>query len=229
MRRLTHNPFFFFALCLCAVMFCLMELWCIPFFAGLFVLLYAVIPYTAFQIKRSSALRKIGRICEKKHYTFAVKKVSRTERLLTIKTEKETLCITFFSVYRHANTVVTVTDEDHLLLQDSKSGTVAYATPAGGGYAMHGASVRKTNAFEFNPSARVVKNFPSRMKTTEVSLMPCASCCGEDAIRLLIVYPPACELFCKQKDECVLSGIGMRVGRMEVQTFTSFCAFLSAK
>ena len=229
MRRLTHNPFFFFALCLCSVLFCLMELWCIPFFAGLFVLLYAVIPYTAFRIKRSSALRKIGRICEKKHYTFAVKKVSRTERLLTIKTEKETLCITFFSVYRHANTVVTVTDEDHLLLQDSKSGTVAYATPAGGGYAMHGASVRKTNAFEFNPSARVVKNFPSRMKTTEVSLMPCASCCGEAAIRLLIVYPPACELFCKQKDESVLSAIGMRVGRTEVQTLTSFCESLSAE
>ena len=229
MRRLTHNPFFFFALCLCAVLFCLMELWCIPFFAGLFVLLYAVIPYTAFQIKRSSALRKIGRICEKKHYTFAVKKVSRTERLLTIKTEKETLCITFFSIYRHANTVVTVTDEDHLLLQDSKSGTVAYATPAGGGYAMHGASVRKTQAFEFNPSARVVKNFPSRMKTTEVSLMPYANCCGEAAIRLLIVYPPACELFCKQKDESVLSAVGMRVGRTEVQTLTSFCEFLSAK
>ena len=229
MRRLTHNPFFFFALCLCAVLFCIMELWCIPFFAGLFVLLYAVIPYTAFQIKRSSALRKIGRICEKKHYMFAVKKVSRTERLLTIKTEKETLCITFFSIYRHANTVVTVTDEDHLLLQDSKSGTVAYATPAGGGYAMHGASVRKTNAFEFTPSARVVKNFPSRMKTTEVSLMPCASCCGESAIRSLIVYPPACELFCKQKDESVLSAVGMRVGRTEVQTLTSFCEFLSAK
>ena len=199
MRRLTHNPFFFFSLCLCAVLFCLMELWSLPFFVGLFVLLYAVIPFTAFQIKRALAIKKISRICEKKHYTFAVKKVSRTERLLTIKTEKETLCITFFSIYRHANTVVTVTDEDHLLLQDSKSGTVAYATPAGGGYAMHGASVRKTNAFEFNPSARVVKNFPSRMKTTEVSLMPYANCCGEAAIRLLIVYPPACELFCKQK------------------------------
>ena len=229
MRRLTHNPFFFFSLCLCAVLFCLMEPWCIPFFAGLFVLLYAVIPYTAFRTKRSSALRKIGRICEKKHYTFAVKKVSRTERLLTIKTEKETLCITFFSVYRHANTVVTVTDEDHLLLQDSKSGTVAYATPAGGGYAMHGASVRKTQAFEFNPSARVVKNFPARMKTTEVSLMPYANCCGESAIRSLIVYPPACELFCKQKDESVLSAVGMRVGRTEVQTLTSFCELLSAK
>ena len=229
MRRLTHNPFFFFSLCLCAVLFCLMELWCLPFFVGLFVLLYAVIPYTAFQIKRSSALRKIGRICEKKHYTFAVKKVSRTERLLTIKTEKETLCITFFSIYRHANTVVTVTDEDHLLLQDSKSGTVAYATPAGGGYAMHGASVRKTHAFEFNPSARVVKNFPARMKTTEVSLMPYANCCGESAIRSLIVYPPACELFCKQKDESVLSAVGMRVGRTEVHTFSSFCDFLSEK
>ena len=229
MRRLTHNPFFFFSLCLCAVLFCLMELWCLPFFVGLFVWLYAVIPYTAFRIKCSSALRKIGRICEKKHYTFAVKKVSRTERLLTIKTEKETLCITFFSIYRHANTVVTVTDEDHLLLQDSKSGTVAYATPAGGGYAMHGASVRKTQAFEFNPSARVVKNFPARMKTTEVSLMPYANCCGESAIRLLIVYPPACELFCKQKDESVLSAVGMRVGRTEVQTLTSFCEFLSAK
>ena len=229
MRRLTHNPFFFFALCLCAVLFCLMELWCIPFFAVLFFLLYAVIPFTAFQIKRALAIKKISRICEKKHYTFAVKKVSRTERLLTIKTEKETLCITFFSIYRHANTVVTVTDEDHLLLQDSKSGTVAYATPAGGGYAMHGASVRKTNAFEFNPSARVVKNFPSRMKTTEVSLMPYANCCGEAAIRLLIVYPPACELFCKQKDESVLSAVGMRVGRTEVQTLTSFCEFLSAK
>ena len=229
MRRLTHNPFFFFALCLCAVLFCLMELWCIPFFAVLFFLLYAVIPFTAFQIKRSLAIKKISRICEKKHYTFAVKKVSRTERLLTIKTEKETLCITFFSIYRHANTVVTVTDEDHLLLQDSKSGTVAYATPAGGGYAMHGASVRKTNAFEFNPSARVVKNFPSRMKTTEVSLMPYANCCGESAIRSLIVYPPACELFCKQKDESVLSAVGMRVGRTEVQTLTSLCEFLSAK
>ena len=229
MRRLTHNPFFFFSLCLCAVLFCLMELWCLPFFVGLFVLLYAVIPYTAFRIKCSSALRKIGRICEKKHYTFAVKKVSRTERLLTVKTEKETLCITFFSIYRHANTVVTVTDEDHLLLQDSKSGTVAYATPAGGGYAMHGASVRKTQAFEFNPSARVVKNFPSRMKTTEVSLMPYANCCGEAAIRLLIVYPPACELFCKQKDESVLSAVGMRVSRTEVQTLTSFCEFLSTK
>ena len=229
MRRLTHNPFFFFSLCLCAVLFCLMELWCLPFFVGLFVLLYAVIPYTAFRIKCSSALRKIGRICEKKHYTFAVKKVSRTERLLTIKTEKETLCITFFSIYRHANTVVTVTDEDHLLLQDSKSGTVAYATPAGGGYAMHGASVRKTHAFEFNPSARVVKNFPARMKTTEVSLMPYANCCGESAIRSLIVYPPACELFCKQKDESVLSAVGMRVGRTEVQPLTSFCELLSAK
>ncbi len=229
MRRLTHNPFFFFSLCLCAVLFCLMELWCIPFFAGFFVLLYAVIPYTAFRIKRSSALRKIGRICKKKHYTFAVKKVSRMERLLTIKTEKETFCITFFSVYRHANTVVTVTDEDHLLLQDAKSGTVAYATPAGGGYAMHGASVRKTNAFEFNPSARVVKNFPSRMKTTAVALMPYANCCGEAAIHLLIVYPPACELFCKQKDESVLSAVGMRVGRTEVQTLTSFCEFLSVK
>ena len=229
MRRLTHNPFFFFALCLCAVLFCLMELWCIPFFAVLFFLLYAVIPFTAFQIKRALAIKKISRICEKKHYTFAVKKVSRTERLLTIKTEKETLCITFFSIYRHANTVVTVTDEDHLLLQDSKSGTVAYATPAGGGYAMHGASVRKTNAFEFNPSARVVKNFPSRMKTTEVYLMPYANCCGVAEIRLLIVYPPACELFCKQKNESVLSAVGMRVGRTEVQTLTSFCEFLSAK
>ncbi|MBR6744139.1 MAG: hypothetical protein IKM00_02855 [Clostridia bacterium] len=138
-------------------------------------------------------------------------------------------CVTFFSVYRHANTVVTVTDEDHILLQDAKSGTVAYATPAGGGYAMHGAGVRKTNAFEFNPSARVVKNFPARTKTTSLALMPCASCCGETAIRSLIVYPPACELFCKQKNESVLSAVGMRVGITEVQTLTSLCEFLSAK
>ena len=229
MRRLTHNPFFFFSLCLCTVLFCLMELSCILFFVGLFVLLYAVIPYTAFLVKRASALRKIGRICKKKHYTFAVKKISRMERLLTIKTEKETFCVTFFSVYHSYRFIVTVTDEDHLLLQVAKSGTVAYATPAGGGYAMHGASVRKTNAFEFNPSARVVKNFPARMKTKAIALMPYANGCGEAAIRMLIVYPLACELFCKQKDECVLSGIGMRVGRTEVQTFTSFCAFLSAK
>lgn len=229
MKRLTHNPFFFFSLCLCAVLFCLMELGCIPFFAGLFFLLYAVIPYTAFRIKCSSALRKIGRICEKKHYTFAIKKISRMERLLTIKTEKETFFVTFFSAYHSYRSFVTVTDEDHLLWQDTKSGTVAYATPAGGGYAMHGTGVRKTNAFEFNPSARVVKNFPSRMKTTAVALMPYANCCGEAAIRLLIVYPPACELFCKQKDESVLSAVGMRVGRTEVQTLTSFCEFLSAK
>lgn len=229
MKRLTHNPFFFFSLCLCAVLFCLMELWCIPFFAVLFFLLYAVIPFTAFQIKRALAIKKIRRICEKKHYTFAVKKASRMERLLTIKTEKETFFATFFSIYRHTNTFVTVMDEDHLLLQDTKSGTVAYATPAGGGYAMHGAGVRKTNAFEFNPTSRVVKNFPSRMKTKSVTLMPYGNPNDACAIRALIVYPPACELFCKQKDESVLSAVGMRVGRTEVQTLTSFCEFLSAK
>ena len=86
MRRLTHNPFFFFSLCLCAVLFCLVELWCIPFFAGLFLLLYVMIPVAAFQIKRSSALGKIKRVCKEKNYTFADEKVSRKERFLTIKT-----------------------------------------------------------------------------------------------------------------------------------------------
>ena len=99
----------------------------------------------------------------------------------------------------------------------------------GGGYAMHGAGVRKTNAFEFNPTSRVVKNFPSRMKTKSVTLTPYDNPNDACAIRALIVYPPACELFCKQKDESVLSAVGMRVGRTEVQTLTSFCEFLSAK
>ena len=227
MKRLTHNPFFFFSLCLCTVLFCLMELWYIPFFAVLFFLLYGVIPFTAFQIKRTSALGKIKRICKDKQYTMITQKISRKETFLTVKTETETFFVTFFSIYRHANTFVTVTDEDHLFLQHIKNGTVAYATPAGGGYAMHGAGVRKTNAFEFNPTSRVVKNFPSHMKTQLVTLMPYANLCEEDAIRILIVYPPACELFCKQKDESVLSAVGMRVGRTEVQTLASFCEFLS--
>ena len=227
MRRLTHNPFFFFSLCLCAVLFCLVELWCIPFFAGLFLLLYVMIPVAAFQIKRSSALGKIKRVCKEKNYTFAVEKVSRKERFLTIKTEKDTFCVTVFSAYRHDRSFVTVMDEDHLLLQDAKSGTVAYATPAGGGYAMHGAGVRKTNAFEFDPASRVVKNFPARVKRTEITLQKHPAADVQGAKRVLIVYPPVCETFLKQKDDITLACNGMRVGDVEFHTLASFCDLLS--
>ena len=222
MRRLTHNPFFFFSLCLCAVLFCLMELWCIPFFAGIFILLYAVIPTLGFCSKRASAIRKIKRICKAKGYAFEVNKASRVEKHLTVKTEYETFCVTLLSFYHRFRSFVMVTAEDRVVLEDKKSGTAAFEG-LGYGYTMRGTSVQKTTAYRFRSGSSMVKNFPACVKRTEIALQKHPAADAEGARRVLVVYPPVCETFMKQKDEVTLACNGMRAGNVEFHTLKSFC------
>lgn len=221
MRKLTHNPFFFFALSLCAVLFCVIELWRIPFFAGVFILLYAVIPTLSFCSKRASAIRKIKRICKTKGYAFEVNKASRVEKHLTVKTENETFCVTLLSFYHRFRSFVTVTAEDRIVLEDKKSGTAAFEG-LGYGYTMRGTSVQKTTAYRFRSGTSMVKNFPARVKKTEITLQKHPAADTENAKRVLIVYPSVCETFMKQKDDVTLACSGMRAGSMEFHTLKSF-------
>ena len=222
MRKLTHNPFFFFSLSLCAVLFCVIELWRIPFFVGIFILLYAVMPTLGFCRKRASAVSKIKRICKARGYAFEVKKASRVERHLTVKTENETFCVTLLSFYHRFRSFVTVTAEDSIVLEDKKSGTSAFEG-LGYGYTMRGTSVQKTTAYRFRSGTSMVKNFPARVKKTAITLQKHPAADAENAKRVLIVYPSVCETFMKQKDDVTLACSGMRAGSMEFHTLKSFC------
>ena len=222
MRKLTHNPFFFFALSLCAVLFSVIELWRIPFFVGIFILLYAVMPTLGFCRKRASAVSKIKRICKARGYAFEVKKASRVEKHLTVKTENETFCVTLLSFYHRFRSFVTVTAEDSIVLEDKKSGTSAFEG-LGYGYTMRGTSVQKTTAYRFRSGTSMVKNFPARVKKTAITLQKHPAADAENAKRVLIVYPSVCETFMKQKDDVTLACSGMRAGSMEFHTLKSFC------
>ena len=222
MRKLTHNPFFFFALSLCAVLFSVIELWRIPFFVGIFILLYAVMPTLGFCRKRASAVSKIKRICKARGYAFEVKKASRVEKHLTGKTENETFCVTLLSFYHRFRSFVTVTAEDSIVLEDKKSGTSAFEG-LGYGYTMRGTSVQKTTAYRFRSGTSMVKNFPARVKKTAITLQKHPAADAENAKRVLIVYPSVCETFMKQKDDVTLACSGMRAGSMEFHTLKSFC------
>ena len=222
MRKLTHNPFFFFSLSLCAVLFSVIELWRIPFFVGIFILLYAVMPTLGFCRKRASAVSKIKRICKARGYAFEVKKASRVERHLTVKTENETFCVTLLSFYHRFRSFVTVTAEDSIVLEDKKSGTSAFEG-LGYGYTMRGTSVQKTTAYRFRSGTSMVKNFPARVKKTAITLQKHPAADAENAKRVLIVYPSVCETFMKQKDDVTLACSGMRAGSMEFHTLKSFC------
>ena len=171
----------------------------------------------AFYRKRAKAIRKIKNICKKEGYAFESKPTLHRQKDVVVKTPNDTFAVHMCSVFRFSKDIAIFENDRQMTVETQKGGKVMSTNPLV--YkSVSGVPLHKDGRFSVTKQQAYVKNYKCIDIKNNANV--------EATREILLVCPAMDEVMLKEKDEVVLAGNGMRIGRYEYFSLNAFCDLL---